>query len=243
MGSSPYNSPSQSRMRGWVSDRLSALRESRVGQMTGNVVNGVGEAAGIAGDGLRATASIATGPIRYVKVKDAEATLRYHADSLPHDGAEYTQKFNRSLDHLGFQRGDLGASAKGAYYRVASLFGADTSKWGSTELKGGSSFREVADKAIAEKPGIIERIVSKPFRLMGGSKGGAIVGLGAIAAAGTYGVVRATHHHQNQVTPEEAMMLEMRMRQGGMNGGFAASEQARREAAMQASANQSNASV
>jgi hypothetical protein len=146
--------------------------------------------------------------------------------------------FNRAKDNLGFQQGSVRSSIKGLFHSLADRVGIDTSKWGSTKIKG--NIATIGEDALKARSSMVSRVISKPFRIAAKNPTVAIVaaGAGLVAwGAGAWsghqekramaeqeatqmalqqGMMRSPY--MNSVTPQEAAMLDARMRDSS-NGG------------------------
>lgn len=185
---------------------------------------------------LRATADVASGPIRAATIStldkpdvwgtaDALQAAKSALVGTPNDdalksAAEGAAKaYNNAVNHLNVTRGGLGASVKNLGRSIARTFGADVSGWGSTHIP--ENVEEHARSVLGRRVGFTERIMSKPFRVAANHPKTALF-LGAAAlTAGIASWLRGSREEDTQrdmmQSAAEAQMLAaqaMRSRRG-----------------------------
>jgi hypothetical protein len=197
-------------------------------------------------------------------VVQASRNLQDAFNTQPHTAydanlANASRELNNSVHELRVSEGKLGASMKQMFRSFAGVFGADTSKWGSSKLPGATveeGAREVFTKATRTHGGVVERFISKPFRIAANNPKLALTTVGlmgagwlssmlhgraernteealqyevASARATAQAAAQAQPSYMNSVSPQEAAYMEAQMKQGAQAADHAASVQAARE--------------
>ena len=165
------------------------------------------------------------------------------------------REFNNDVKRLKYSHGKLGASVEGMFKSFADTLGFDTSKWASTKIKG--EVGEAMVNVTKIKGNIIERALSKPFRVAASFPKTSLFVGGALAVVGIGSAVKRNSEQKTQyamqaqvedlaaqqaamgqanpyqISPQEAAMLEARMRggQGPQAGHAEAIAAARQQAA------------
>lgn len=121
-----------------------------------------------------------------------------------------SREFVRAANKTAFAEGKLLASIKGAFKSMFGKLGFDTSEIGANALKAGE-VNETIIKAYKVKAGMLERIASKPFRIMANNP---VVGLFVAGTAAIYGgsaYIKNRAERRTEREAQEAMMQAQTM--------------------------------
>lgn len=111
--------------------------------------------------------------------------------------------FNLKANQLGFAEGKLGASIKGMFKSLGDTLGFDTSKIGARAIKGDVSDR--ISKVYTKRASVVERLISKPFRVAANNPKTALVVGGLLSVIGLGGYLKGRAENRTEREAQEAL--------------------------------------
>lgn len=125
------------------------------------------------------------------------------SDTAKELAADAAKNYNNAVHDLNLTRGKLGSSLREMGRSIAKVFGADTSNWGSTHIPKNidNHMESVLGKGAlgnGKNASVIERVISKPFRIAANNPRIALVTGAALATAGVASWLSGNRERETQ---------------------------------------------